>query len=79
MATYMLGERPERLEDLLVFGIVGTQLEAIAFGHDKCHFEDVDGIEAQTFSVQLRFGSKIVNPHVGKAERVDDCFRDLSF
>ena len=39
-------------EDLLVLFAIGSQFDAVIRGHDERDLQDVDGIQAQTFSVK---------------------------
>lgn len=45
---------PQRCEYLPVFGIVGTQLEAVTFGDRQREFERIDRIQTQAFAEQRR-------------------------
>ncbi len=62
MRRDVVREVGERREDLQVVLVVRTQLEAVALRHDERDLEDVDRVEAQTFTVKRRFGIDFLYP-----------------
>jgi demethylmenaquinone methyltransferase / 2-methoxy-6-polyprenyl-1,4-benzoquinol methylase len=43
---------PQGTKDLLILLAIGTQLDAVLLGHDQRHFQNIDGIQSQSFSIE---------------------------
>lgn len=54
MLLDMLVQIAQRAESLEVVFVIGAQLKAVFFGYRECDLQNIDGIEAKSFTIKRR-------------------------
>ena len=79
MLCHVGRERAQRGEDLLVIGIARAQLEAVFLGDQQRNFEDIDGIEPESFALQRCVGGQGIELNVFEIQFADHECGELFF
>src|SRR5262245_15107763 len=73
----MFAEAAQRVENLDIVVVIRAQLKTVSLRHGQCDLQNIDGIEAQAFSVERRVRTDIVSGQI-KIEGADDQLRKLA-